>query len=134
MMKKHKRVLAVLGMLIISLSLHACGTQNLRIGWREYNTRNSRNARYVTFDGIQKKTFRVDGNHTMNLRGDIEVKKGTLQVKVVNPSGEQVWKQNFQDNDQFTTTIDLTESGLYQLYFEGFDTGGSFDISWEIAG
>ena len=124
--------LASLALLLISTLLVACGSSTVKIGWREFSGSKRKRANYVTFDGVQSKAFRVEAGQTIDLVCDVTVEKGALNIQLIAPDGETLWKETFREDREAFVGVTAAEDGLHILQIEGAKTGGGFDISWSV--
>jgi hypothetical protein len=60
------------------------------------------------------------------------VEKGTLSIQLVAPGGESLWEETFDHSREASATVTAPADGLYALRIEGEQTGGGFDISWNV--
>lgn len=133
MRSRTRMMLASLALLLIGTLLAGCGdSSSLKIGWREFGGLSRKRAKYVTFDGVQNKAFRVDAGKAIELTCDVTVDKGSLTVALIAPGGERLWEETFQEDAERFTTVTTSEGGRHILRVEGQQTGGSFDISWDV--
>lgn len=132
MRPRRRTMLASVALILINTLVTGCASSTLKIGWRELSGRKRKQASYVTFDGLQNKTFRVEAGETIDLACDVSVEKGSLTTKLIAPDGETLWEETFQESREAFVNVTTTEDGLYILRIEGEETGGSFDISWSV--
>ena len=132
MRSRTRLALASLALLLIGTLLAGCGSSTLKIGWREFGGLSRKRATYVTFDGVQNKSFRVSAGKAIELTCDVTVEKGALAVALIAPSGERLWEETFREDGERFTTVTASEGGRYILRVEGQETGGGFDIAWDV--
>lgn len=124
--------LVALALIVLSTVLVGCGGSSLKIGWLALGGRQRKRAQYVTFDGTESKSFRVEAGQTVELACDVSVEKGSLSVTLLSPDGKSLWQESFLEDREAFVTVTATETGLHILRIEGQETGGSFDISWRL--
>ena len=134
MTKRARTVLTALSLLVVSALLAGCGSSSLKIGWREFSGGSRKRANYVTFDGVQSRTLRVEGGKRIELSCDVTVEKGTLWVSLISPGGDTLWGETFEEDRHAFASTTASEGGLYILRIEGDGAGGGFDISWDVKG
>jgi hypothetical protein len=112
-----------------------CGARSsLRIGWRETDGLKGKSACYASFSGLERRTLRLDAGETVALTYDVEVEEGALTLSLVDPDGEPLWKETFQQGAADEIRVRAPRNGRYELRIEGHQTGGSFDFSWRVHG
>jgi len=133
-----------LALLLVSALTIGCGARSsLRIGWLESGGPRHKTARYRTFSGVERASFRVEEGQTVEIDYEINVEKGTLTLSVTDPDGEIVWEETFEEavGDGGEPELSfrgehalepVAQTGRYKLRIEGDRTGGSFDLSWEV--
>ena len=122
-------VLAVSLLTVVALMI-GCGRSSLRIGWRETSGLRHKTARYRSFDGLERASFRTQAGESIELDYEVEVDEGTLTLALLSPDGEQVWEETFEEDATDTVRLSAPESGRYRLWIEGESTQGAFDVSW----
>jgi hypothetical protein len=122
------------GVLIASFVILAgCARfEGVRVGWSGFSLPGHVSYSYSTFTGTLQDTFDVDEGQTINLDYEATVERGTLILLVEDPQGEPVWQVELTDDDSDSVEIMAPESGRYVARIEGQDTGGSFDLQWEV--
>jgi hypothetical protein len=134
MRSRTRAALIIASLFVATALLVGCGSTNLRIGWRSFNGSNRKRAKYVSFDGLESKTFRVEAGRTIELASQVTVEKGTLHLELIAPDGERLWGETFSEDRHAFATVSAQESGLYIVRIEGRETEGSFDVSWSVKG
>ena len=92
---------------------------------------------------MERKSFRVKANQAVEIDYEVSVEKGTLTLSLINPDGETVWEETFEEaegdggepKNSFSGDYELEavpKTGRYGLHIEGDQTGGSFDVSWQV--
>ena len=121
--------------LVLSLMaglLVGCDSSNVKISWSELSSSRQKNVSYASFNGMEQKTFRAKAGQAISLDCDVTVEKGSLLIKVVDPSGIVLWEETFRENTADTVTVIAPRNGFHTIRIKGQETGGSFDISWSI--
>lgn len=123
-----KKILFVLTLVMI-VALSACTRQ---VSWVGMNYGNQYTATYELFDGKQKETIQLTAGETLTLTYDVEVKKGSLTLQFEDSDREIVWAETFLESAEDVYSYTAETSGRYTLTVIGDQTGGGFDLSWEI--
>jgi len=87
---------------------------------------------YARFQGVKKARIRMDRKDVVKLYYNVEVDAGKLIVLLKDPSDGIIWEKAFIADAADTVTLKPERPGNYQLLIEGRDTGGGFDIQWNI--
>lgn len=98
--------------------------------WRNSNGNSYTKASYVNYDG---ETFvKLHSNATIetNLKFDVVVKKGELEIQVVNSKNEILFQSMFYKNEEKNLSITLEKNEQYQIKFIGKETKGSYFCQW----
>jgi hypothetical protein len=127
-----RRTIVVAAVLLMAARLVVgCGRSSLRIGWRETSGLRHRTARYRSFDGLERASFRAQSGETIELDYEVEVEEGTLTLALTAPDGEPLWEETFERDAADVLRLSAPQSGRYQLRIEGNSTRGAFDVSWQ---
>ena len=129
-----RTTLTMLSLVVAITLLVGCGSTSLRIGWRSFGGANRKRASYVSFDGVESRTFRAEAGRTIELASEVTVEKGTLRVELIAPDGETLWSETFREDRHAFATVTARDPGLYIVRIEGRETGGGFDVSWTVRG
>ena len=127
-----------LALLLMTSLLVGCGSSTVKVGWvgssgpGHMGYSYTMGYRYTTFDGVERKTFRLEAGQTITFDYDVTVEKGALLLKVVDPDGENLWETTFRKDAADTVTLTASQNGLHTVRIEGQATSGSFDISWSV--
>ena len=121
----------VLLVLIILLLLASC---NYRQGWVEVTYRDRIQATYAFFDGQHGTSVEVPAGDRLMFAYDLEVFKGRLSLQIHDPERRVVWEAEFTENSSGSFSFTAKTGGLYRLIVLGEETGGGFDLNWEITG
>jgi len=127
-----KGTLLALALLLMTSMLIGCGSSTVKVGWRGSSGPGHMGYHYTTFDGVERKKFRVEAGQTIPFDYDVTVEKGTLVLKVVTPDSENLWEETFREDAAGTVTLTAPQNGLYTIRIEGQSTGGSFDLAWNV--
>ena len=131
-MDKLGRTAFLISIILLAGLLTACEADRVAVGMRETNLPGQWQATYTTFSGTEVDTFSVDAGQTLVLEYETEVEKGSLTIQVENPDDEVLWDTSFDEGDADTVRVDLEQDGRYAIVLIGEDTGGSWDLEWEI--
>lgn len=126
------RAAFLISIILLAGLLTACEADRVAIGMRETNLPGEWQATYTTFSGTEVDTFRADAGQTLVLQYETDVEKGSLTIQVENPDDEVLWDAAFDEGDADAVTVDLNQDGRYAIVLTGEDTGGSWDLEWEI--
>lgn len=122
-------------LLFSGMAQAGCGNaqSSIRIGWVRINLGEDRQAaRYTTFTGRETVLVDVNSGQTLTLGYATEVGRGALSFEVLNPENEVIWEVSLEEGRSDTVGLVAEQNGTYKLVIEGQDTGGSFDVSWEV--
>jgi hypothetical protein len=125
-------LLAAVFLLATSLVVGCRARSSVRIGWRENSGLKHTTARYASFSGVERKSFRLEAGQTLAIDYDVEVEKGTMTLSWVDPDGETLWEETFEEGAADEVALSASQSGRHKLLIEGRNTGGSFDLSWRV--
>jgi hypothetical protein len=118
--------------ILLTLAPAACGnsrTYLLRSGSR---TAHRIDYSYETFNGVERLRAPADAGETLVIRYDATVEKGALTIRVENPRNDTVWETTVQEAQSDTVRLPAERDGTYMILIEGDDTGGSYDVSWDV--
>jgi hypothetical protein len=120
-------------MLLALASAMVVGCSRVQIGWIETSLPGQFKASYQTFTGTERRRVRLQEGEMLALAYEATVEKGTLAFEVQDPSGESIWSLTLDQED--TGSVDLTaeRGGNYRIVVRGEDTGGSFNLNWEVS-
>ncbi len=121
-----------LTLLFSALLLVGCGSSSIKIRWRESSGLKHTRANYASFEGVEKKKFRAKDGEIIALEGEVTVEKGTLTIKLVAPDDKILWEETYRQDDDLSINVTVSEKGFYTLRIEGDETGGGFDLSWDV--
>ena len=127
---RRTKMAAVVLFVVVGL-VAGCGRSSLRIGWRETTGLRHRTARYRSFDGVERASFRVRSGDTIEVDYEVEVDEGTLTLGLTDPDGEPLWEETFQENAADVLRLNARRDGRYRIRIEGDSTRGAFDVSWQ---
>ncbi|PKW28595.1 hypothetical protein [Flavobacterium lindanitolerans] len=98
--------------------------------WANENGNTYTKARYSEYEGetFVKITASKDANTL--LKYDIKVKKGTLEMRVVNGQNEVLFQKSFSKDEKGETEVLFQENQEYKIKFLGQQTAGSYFCQW----
>lgn len=131
-MRMRRAILLTTALLTVVGLAIGCGRSSLKVGWRETSGLRHKTARYSSFSGVERASFRAQADETIELDYEVDVEKGTLALSLIDPDGEPLWEETFEDEATDTLRLNAPQSGRYQLRIEGDSTGGGFDVSWRV--
>jgi major membrane immunogen (membrane-anchored lipoprotein) len=132
MKSRTRLIFGVIIMILVGTLVAGCGSSSVKIGWSASDTLKRKQAKYVTFDGQEKKNFRVQSGETIHMEWEVTVEKGSLTIELQDPDQETRWKESYPEDSEGSFTLTAEKSGLYTLRILGESTGGSYDIQWKI--
>jgi hypothetical protein len=121
-----------LTLLFSALLLVGCGSSSIKIRWRESSGLKHTRANYASFEGVEKKKFRAKDGETIALEGEVTVEKGSLTIELADPNDKILWEQTYTQDGDLSISITAAETGFYTLRIVGDETGGGFDLSWDV--
>jgi hypothetical protein len=121
-----------LTLLFSAILLVGCGRSTVKIGWRETSGLKHTRANYVAFDGVEKRSFRAKEGETIALEGEVTVEKGSLTIELADPNDKILWEQTYTQDGDLSISMTASETGFYALRIVGDETGGGFDLSWDV--
>ena len=89
---------------------------------------------YRTFVGLVRRDVTVEEGQALDVTYGATVNKGSLSIEVKDPTGHDLWRVNVPDEQQTNGTKSLVaeQTGSYVIVITGLDTGGSFDVFWDV--
>jgi methionine-rich copper-binding protein CopC len=131
-MRMRRATLLAVALLTVAGLTVGCGRSSLKIGWRETSGLRHKTARNSSFSGVERASFRAQADETVELDYEVEVEKGTLALSLMDPEGEPLWEETFQEDAADVLSFSAPQSGRYELRIEGSSTEGAFDVSWRV--
>lgn len=123
---------SILSLLLLTMILAACSPQ-IRIAWAGTSMGNEMNYRYRTFTGTEFARVEAEEGQELNVDYAVAVDKGTLTLRLVGPEEQVLWEEQYREDVQGEYSLAPTQDGTYRIGVEGDETGGSFDIAWQLA-
>lgn len=124
-------ILAVWLLTLVGLMI-GCGRSSLRVGWRETSGLRHKTARYRSFDGLERASFRAQAGESIELEYEVEVEEGMLTLTLTDPDGEPLWEETFEQDAADVLRLSAPRDGRYRLRIEGNSTRGAFNVSWQV--
>ena len=124
--------------LIIATLLSGCDFSSkirigeVRLGMFGDNEGSYMNYSYGTFTGVESDQVQAINGQTIAFPYVVSVNKGSVLIEWQDPEGEVVWQKRFESNAQGVIEIPVATTGTYTIIIQGKDTGGSFEISWQV--
>lgn len=125
-----RKFILLLALIVLLLGCQA--VSNVRVGWVEMSDLDSMSATYATFDGTEARSIGVEAGQNVALTYEATAERGTLTMQMVSPDDEIVWEETITEGDSGTAVVTAEQDGRYRLVLVGEDTGGSFDVTWEV--
>ena len=128
-----KAVVVGVALVVTSTLLIGCGARSsLRVGWVANDGPTRRRARYTSFSGLERASFRAEAGEMIEIEYEVEVAEGTLTIELLDPEGDRVVYERFEEHDSDMVAVSAPRSGRYRLRIEGEKTRGRYDVSWEV--
>lgn len=99
--------------------------------WGNTNGKSYTSAKYSDYSGITHVKLLAMKPMNVSLDYAIEVKKGILEMEVVDSNNNVVFKQNFTTSEKGITSLDLKQGLDYQIRFNGKQAKGSYFCQWK---
>jgi methionine-rich copper-binding protein CopC len=132
-MRMRRAALLAMALLVVSGVLIGCGARSsVKIGWRGSDSRKRTWASYVSFGGLERKSFRAEAGEMIELDYDVEVEEGALTIQLLDPEEDRVFHRTFRESAADVELMSAPRSGRYELRIEGEGTKGSYDVSWSV--
>lgn len=130
----YRKIWLLMFVLLITIALvSACNTTvSRRINCACTNIGNEMKCRYSLFTDQETSRIKLTSKETIEISYKVAVESGNLQIRLLNPNKEVVWDKTFEDDAMDTVSYQIVEGGRYTLVVEGFDTEGSFELSWQV--
>jgi hypothetical protein len=131
-MRHVSRARLLLLAVLLSALLAGCGQTTVEIGLKETQQPGHWQASYLTFSGTKTDTVEGSAGKTLVLNYHAVVEKGTLEIRVENASKNVLWEASIQEDVDETVQLLMYQDGRYDIIVHGLDTGGSFDLTWQL--
>jgi len=99
--------------------------------WGNSNGKSYTTAKYSEYSGVTYVKLLAMKPMSISLRYEIDVKKGALEMEVVDSNGKAVFKQNFSKTEKGYAVLDLKQGEDYQIRFDGKKAKGSYFCQWK---
>lgn len=99
--------------------------------WGNTNGKSYTSAAYSEYSGFTYVKLFAMKPMNVTLNYDIEIKKGTLEMQVVDSNNKVVFKQNFTASEKGIAKVDLKQGEDYQIRFNGNQAKGSYFCQWK---
>lgn len=117
---------------VLGLILAGCSTSSYRQNMAGTNWGNEMKYTYTTFDGLETSRLSASSGQTIELDYTCEVTKGKLSLQVTDPDDKVVWQVELSENEIAEADIPVATTGTYKLEVRGQQSGGMFDIAWQV--
>lgn len=124
-----KKIIIILLIFILNLNLIGCTSSLYIFKTGSGNSVNSIDYSYRLFHGKETKTIKVEKNEKIKIEYDVEVKKGNLEIEVLNKKGEKIWKINLDKDKKGEHELKLKED-TYKLIVRGDKAKGSYNVKY----
>lgn len=98
--------------------------------WANENGNTYTKARYSEYEGETFVKINASKDANTLLKYDIKVKKGTLEMRVVNSQNEVLFQKSFSKDEKGETEVLFQENQEYKIKFLGQQTAGSYFCQW----
>lgn len=132
-MRTGRRILLTMTLLLTAACVIACQSSSLRVGWRAFDGLRRKRARYTSFTGVERKSFRAEAGQMIELDYEVEVEEGTLTVQLLDPDHDRVFHKAIREDAADVVPVSAPRSGRYEVRIEGDATKGSYDVSWDVS-
>lgn len=99
--------------------------------WGNVNGKSYTSANYSEYSGFTYVKLLAMKPMNISLSYDIELKKGSLEMQVVDSNNTVVFTQNFEASEKGTAKVDLKQGEDYQIRFNGKQAKGSYFCQWK---
>lgn len=130
-MKLSKKIISIISFFILTISIVGCSGGNYTsIMSIQNDTKYSMKMSYSSFKGEKFTSLKLKDGEELNITIDVETKKGTLKVSVIDKDNNELYKI---ENPQKTVSekISISKDGNYKIKVEG-NHSGSYNIKWNI--
>ena len=126
-----KRIFFAILLILSLILLFSCanGSYSVLKGY-ERNTPTSMAMTYEKFNGYKQKSFTVGEDERATVYVFVVSSSGELDILIEKDGGEPVYVANDAVTSSFT--IDITQSGEYNIRVEAKDHTGEYNFEWEI--
>lgn len=115
------------------LGITSCSsTSSLKVGWVEQSGFDHATATYTTFSGAERRGVNGAAGQTISLNYEVTVDEGVLTLRITDAQDTAVWEQTFTNDHAGTVDVPLENKGNYEIAIIGEETGGGFDLNWQI--
>ncbi len=115
-------------------SVHASGTyfsDSVKDSkWKNANGNTYTKAKYSDYDGETFVKLQSNVTKEVNLRFDVVVKKGELEVQIMNSKNEMLYQDTYYKSEGKNKIITLEKGEQYQIKFIGKETKGTYFCQW----
>lgn len=120
------KIRIVMVVVLFFFILSGCST---KVGYMGSNVGNRINGSYHLFTGKEIKKVSWTKREIFTVNCSSVVKKGTLNITLLNSQGETVKK--FPTGSKIEQQINVTSTGKYEFVIQGTNTEGNFSLSWK---
>lgn len=100
--------------------------------WRNDNGSSFTEAKYKLNTGISFVKLTTASPQQLNVAYRVENEKGSLEIRVVDPSGKMVWSKVFTETSSGSFKVDLPKNQTFQLQFVGIEAKGAYRCDWNV--
>lgn len=128
-MKKRFRSCFTIIIIILCLSLFTTGC-GISLWHRESSSTKGMSASFSLFSDTIEKAIELKSGETITIDYDIEIKSGTFEIKIKDPTGNEVMK--LDPNSQGRNDLKIDKDGTYTVFIKGNKARGNYKIEWKI--
>lgn len=125
----------LISLVVLSLGGLSCGGtyfSGVRTGYSGANRPGHIYGSYASFDGSERNTFSVTEGQTIAINYSATINNGSLTFILRDANEGELWRVDLQSDGADSTTVIAPNSGDYTMIIVGEDTGGSYDVTWEV--
>ena len=87
---------------------------------------------FSTFSDFEHGNVEASEGQIISFSYQVNIERGILNLEWQDPDGVVLWQKSFTEGDIGLTDIAVESSGLYSIIIQGKNSGGDFDVSWDL--
>jgi hypothetical protein len=120
-------------LVMATVLLAGCGS-TVEIGLSETVQPDKWQATYETFTGTKTQGVLGSVGQTLAVTYNVVVDRGSLEIKIQDATTHVLEDVTIYESAQGTLQFQVFQTGQYDIIVVGAETGGSFDLSWQLTG
>lgn len=128
-MKKKNSVRLILIIFLLGLLLSACSSANLLYVGSNQNGLIA--YKYTLFNSTETQREELSAGQIVNLEYEIKVEKGQVELHVLDPENNSIWKVEADSDLSGSTELTIPADGIYRFEAVGNQAKGSYHFAWE---